>query len=69
MAMIELAGADGLQCEQLMVCVERDMAAAELRSLVRDLGWVGFEAETLASFSGAADELISARWLFMVLDL
>jgi len=69
MALIELAGADGLQCEQLLVCIERDMAAAESRSLMRDLGWVGFEAATLATFSGVADNLISPRWLFMELDL
>lgn len=45
MALIELAS-ECFMCERLVMCLERN--AEGLRSLVRDLGWVGFELITLA---------------------
>jgi oligosaccharide translocation protein RFT1 len=45
MALIELAS-ECFACDRLIICLERN--AEGLQSLVRDLGWVGFELVTLS---------------------
>ncbi|KAH0537116.1 hypothetical protein FGG08_006078 [Glutinoglossum americanum] len=67
-SLLELAGSTYFQCSQLVVCIDRTTDAVEMKSLMRDLGWVGFELITLGSWAGGAD-IVSKRWLFLGMDV
>ena len=66
MALIELALSSTLQCDQLVVCLNRSMDSANMKALVRDLGWVGFELTTLARWTGA--DVTSKKWLMLAME-
>ena len=66
MALIELASSSTLQCDQLVVCLDRSMDPANMSALVRDLGWVGFELTTLAPWTGA--DVTSKKWLMLAME-
>ena len=68
MALLELAAIDELECTRVVVCLDRDIDAASQKSLMRDLGWVGFDFYTLSSWVGA-ESAISDRWIFMAVDM
>ncbi|KAI9769509.1 MAG: hypothetical protein M1840_003986 [Geoglossum simile] len=67
-ALLELAGSTHVQCSQLVVCIDRTTDTMEMKSLMRDLGWVGFELTTLSVWAAGADH-ISKRWLFLGMEV
>ena len=67
MALLELASNDELECNQLVICVDREAAEEEVKDVTRDLGWVGFQLLTLDSWG--ANDCISNRWLFLSMDV
>jgi hypothetical protein len=67
MALIELASSGVLDCAQLVVCLDRSIKQHELATLMRDLGWVGFELTTLKMWMGGED-LTSTGWLFLAIE-
>ncbi len=67
MALLELASDEEIDCEHLVVCVDRQAGHEEMTDVARDLKWVGFELLTLDAWSGAKNS-ISDRWLFLGMD-
>lgn len=65
-SLLELAGTDGIDCDQLIVCLDRE--AEGCKDLAKDLGWVGFEIAMLDAWSGRECTL-SDRWLFLSMDV
>lgn len=65
MALIELT--DTLSCPQLVICLDRSTDPTGMKTLVRDLGWVGFELATMAAWNGGVDET-SRRWLMLAME-
>lgn len=68
MALIELATTPDLSCEHLVIGLDRAMAPSDASRLVRDLGWIGFEALTLKSWAGGLD-ITSERWLLLGMEV
>jgi len=69
MALLELASAPGLGCSQLVVGIGRqEISSADGTTLLRNLGWVGFEPITLDQWSGQSN-LISTGWLFLGIEV
>jgi len=64
MALIELI--ETLSCLQLVVCLDRSTDPISMKTLMRDLAWVGFELETLAPWNGGVDET-SRQWLMLAM--
>ena len=69
MALLELAGSDALDCNQLIICVDRTSEAEAREDVIRNLGWVGFEAMMLDQWAGRGAGCISNRWLFLGMDV
>lgn len=83
MALIELASTPQLDCQRLIVCLERDDAIGTAQAegrLLRDLRWVGFEAATLDEFASISDldndegaatirPPTSERWMLLGMDI
>ncbi|OQN96081.1 hypothetical protein B0A48_17881 [Cryoendolithus antarcticus] len=67
-ALLELASSDGVDCDQLIVCVDRTADETAAKDLTKDLGWVGFELTILDDWSGQKCTL-SDRWLFLGMDV
>ena len=67
MALIELASAP-LNCTRLVVCLDRMTPDASRKSLIRDLGWVGFELITLREWAGGRD-VVSDKWVFLGMEV
>jgi len=65
MALIELT--ETLSCSQLVVCLDRSTNPTGMKSLMRDLGWVGFELATMAAWNGGVDET-SRQWLMLAME-
>ncbi|KAL1584421.1 hypothetical protein WHR41_06343 [Cladosporium halotolerans] len=65
-SLLELAGTDGIDCDQLIVCLDRK--AEGCKDLAKDLGWVGFEIAMLDAWTGRECSL-SDRWLFLAMDV
>ena len=65
MALIELT--ETLACLKLVVCLDRSTDPTGLNTLMRDLGWVGFELTTLAPWNGGVDET-SKQWLLFAME-
>lgn len=68
MALLELAGSSHLQCSRLVVCLDRTTDSVELKRIIRDLGWVGFELITLGAWANEND-IVSKRWLFLGMEV
>lgn len=69
MALIELASTSSFACSEIVVCLDRaEDGSPSSKSLLRDLGWVGFELATLARWAGGID-LTSERWLFLGMEV
>lgn len=67
MALLELGNVPEINCSNLVVCVDRDVASDEAKVLLRDLGWVGFEPLTLGGWTGKP-HLTSSRWIFLGME-
>ena len=68
MALLELCSLDALGCTALVICLDRDMDSADLKSLMKDLGWVGFSPTTLIDWV-QDQEIISSKWVFLAMDV
>jgi len=68
MAVLELCSLDELGCTELVICLDREMEAADLKSLMKDLGWVGFSPTTLVDWV-QGEEIISSKWVFLAMDI
>ncbi|MCJ1310824.1 hypothetical protein MMC25_004491 [Agyrium rufum] len=70
MALIELTESPPFACSRLVVCLDRNIDTQDRESLMRDLGWVGFELDTLARWAGEqGGEILSDRWIFMGMEV
>lgn len=67
MALLELASGDSLECDNIVVCVDRT-AGEEADDVIRDIGWVGFHLITLDAWVGKKG-CVSDRWLFLGMDV
>ena len=67
-ALLELGGIEELCCARVVVCLDRSIEESSQKSLMRDLGWVGFDLQRLISLSGAND-VVSDKWIFMAVDV
>jgi hypothetical protein len=68
MTLLDLRDAPGIECSEIVICVDRDMEPQESQMLIKNLGWVGFELTTLDEWSQTSDDLISPKWLFLSLE-
>ncbi|OLN85630.1 hypothetical protein CCHL11_05780 [Colletotrichum chlorophyti] len=67
MALMELV--DGpLDCQHLVVCIDRGIEEEDAKSLMKSLQWVGFELTTLDHWARDVD-VTSNRWLFMSMEI
>lgn len=67
MALLELCETDYFSCSRLVASVDRDTDPLAMDTLVKDLGWIGFELTTLKDFTREGD-LISDKWLFLEME-
>ncbi|KAL9944252.1 hypothetical protein ACHAQF_008687 [Verticillium nonalfalfae] len=67
MALIELADTP-LECQHLVVCLDRRIEERDAKSLMKSLQWVGFELTTLDNWAKDLD-VTSKEWLFMGMEL
>lgn len=68
MSLLELATSDGLDCSQVVICVDRTADVAAVEESTHSLGWVGFELMMLDAWS-AQKSTLSERWLFLGMDV
>ena len=68
MALLELASFEDLDCDRLIVGVDRNAGQESVEDVTRDLGWVGFELTTLEKWTSPKAS-ISAQWLFLAMDV
>ncbi len=68
MALMELSSVSDFDCSRLVVCLDRDLEPATTKTLMRNLGWVGFELTTLASWVKRGP-VVSSKWLFLGVDV
>ncbi|GJC98225.1 ornithine decarboxylase antizyme [Colletotrichum higginsianum] len=67
MALMELV--DGpLNCQHLVICVDRGIEEEDAKSLMKSLQWVGFELTTLDHWARDVD-VTSNQWLFMSMEI
>jgi hypothetical protein len=67
MALLELCETDYFRCARLVASIDRDTEPVAMDTLVKDLGWIGFELTTLEEFTGEG-EVISDKWLFLEME-
>jgi hypothetical protein len=67
MALIELCDSDGISCEELVICVDRQLKVEDRQLWIKNLRWVGFEATTLADWTDSGD-ITSDKWLFFSME-
>ena len=67
MALLELDTGEGLECSQLVVCLDRKGESEAVADLTRDLGWVGFELLTLEGWTDGS-LYTSDQWLFLGME-
>jgi len=68
MALIEFSSS-AFECEQLVICVDRDIIEADSKALMKSLRWVGFELVTLQMWSKGKSIPTSNKWLFLGMEL
>lgn len=68
MALLELCDLPYFSCSRLIVCLDRGTDASATDALSKDLGWIGFGLTTLADWTDG-DQITSAKWLFMGMDV
>jgi len=67
MALLELCNVADFDCSRLLVCLDRRLHPEDLKGLMRDLGWVGFEPVTLNDWT-QDKEIVSDCWVFLNMD-
>ncbi|KAF2835090.1 hypothetical protein M501DRAFT_909887, partial [Patellaria atrata CBS 101060] len=67
MAILELCDTPEFNCSRLVVSLDRATEQTDMRPLMRDLGWVGFEPSTLDPWTRNI-EITSKKWFFMSMD-
>jgi len=67
MALLELCSVSEFDCSRLVVCLDRRSDSEDMKGLMRDLGWVGFEAMTLAEWTNSP-KIVSDRWVMLGMD-
>ena len=67
MALIELASTT-FECEDLVICLDRDMEINDAQALMKSLRWVGFDLVTLDNWARERD-VTSEKWLFLGMEL
>ncbi|KAF2115319.1 ornithine decarboxylase antizyme-domain-containing protein, partial [Lophiotrema nucula] len=68
MGLLELCDIPYFSCSKLVACLDRKTDTRATDTLVKDLGWIGFQLTTLQEFT-SGDEITSDRWLFMDMDV
>ncbi|KAF4536321.1 Ornithine decarboxylase [Lasiodiplodia theobromae] len=68
MALIELCGLDEFECARLNVCLDRKAPAEDMRGLMKDLGWIGFEPVTLAEWA-EKPPIVSDAWVLLGMEV
>ena len=68
MALLELAGSDGFDCAQLVICVDRTADHETFGDVTKNLGWVGFELVMLDTWSGGR-RCLSSQYVFLCMDV
>ncbi|KAI9762535.1 MAG: hypothetical protein M4579_000338 [Chaenotheca gracillima] len=68
MALIELATTAEISCPRVVICLDRSLGATQLRSLMRDLGWVGFQLTGLDEWVKEPD-ILSQEWVFLGMEV
>ena len=70
MALLEFTSHSSIACENLVVCLDRQIEKPKLQRVMRDLGWVGFELTTLDAWVPAStDEITSPKWIFLNMEV
>jgi len=67
MALLELCNVSDFDCTRLVVCLDRILRSTDVKGLMRDLGWVGFEPLTLADWTDS-ENIVSDRWIYLGID-
>lgn len=67
MALLELCDVPYFSCPRLIVSIDRETEKSDMDTLIKDLGWIGFQLTTLNGFTEDVD-LISDKWLFMDME-
>ena len=68
MALLELAGSDGFDCGQLVICVDRTVDQDVFSDVTKNLGWVGFELMMLDTWSSGR-RCLSSQYVFLGMDV
>ncbi|KAK7532845.1 ornithine decarboxylase antizyme-domain-containing protein [Phyllosticta citribraziliensis] len=69
MALIELCSLPEFDCARLNVCLDRAAAPGDdMKGLMKDLGWIGFEPVTLAEWTDKPP-IVSDAWLFLGMEV
>ncbi|KAK8152491.1 ornithine decarboxylase antizyme-domain-containing protein [Phyllosticta citrichinensis] len=69
MALIELCSLPEFDCARLNVCLDRAAAPGDdMKGLMKDLGWIGFEPITLAEWTDKPP-IVSDTWLFLGMEV
>jgi len=68
MALLELCNVAQIDASELVICMDRHLRTGESRTLMRDLGYVGFQPTTLAHWSAYGD-IVSDRWTFLSMEI
>lgn len=72
MSIIELASSPHFDCSTLVVCLDRAIGQKSLQTLIRDLGWVGFNLVTLDAWAGGVGKgssTLSSKWILVAMEL
>ncbi|KAI9732848.1 MAG: hypothetical protein M1834_003786 [Cirrosporium novae-zelandiae] len=68
MALIELASSSHFDCTSLVACLDRKSEGNELKDLIRNFKWIGFELATLDRWTKVKN-VTSSKWLFMEMEV
>jgi len=68
MALLDFCDSSCIECDRIIVCVDRQLGEVQHASLVKDLRWVGLEATTLSEWTDEGP-ITSARWTFVDMEI
>ncbi|KAK8227134.1 ornithine decarboxylase antizyme-domain-containing protein [Phyllosticta capitalensis] len=67
-SLIELCSLLEFDCTRLNICLDRAAAPDDMKGLMKDLGWIGFEPVTLAEWTDKPP-IVSDMWLFLGMEV
>jgi hypothetical protein len=67
MALLEICNIQEVECSKLVICVDRHLETEDSNGLLRDLGWVGFEAITFEEWTNNP-RVVSDQWMLLSMD-